>query len=144
MAGLEINRSLILVDASFLVAYYDAQDQYHAAAKQFLSTCLQQLVTTTACITEVMWLLDPHWPVQNQFLAALSHEVIRCEPLLTHDFIRIAALNQQYADLPGDFADLSLIVVSERLHIDAIATLDKDFDVYRRYRKDPFNRVFRP
>jgi hypothetical protein len=58
--------------------------------------------------------------------------------------LRIAELNAQYADLPGDFADLSLIAISERLKIAAIATLDSDFDVYRRYRKQPFERVFFP
>ncbi|WP_161486824.1 hypothetical protein A5482_001760 [Cyanobacterium sp. IPPAS B-1200] len=44
----------------------------------------------------------------------------------------------------GDFADLSLIAISERLKISAIAFLDKDFNIYRRYRKDYFNRVFYP
>jgi uncharacterized protein len=46
--------------------------------------------------------------------------------------------------LPGDFADLSLVVISERLNISAITTLDKDFDIYRRYRNQPFERVFNP
>lgn len=40
--------------------------------------------------------------------------------------------------------DIGLLVVSERLDIAAIATLDKDFDIYRRYRKKPFERVFYP
>jgi uncharacterized protein len=37
-----------------------------------------------------------------------------------------------------------LIAISERLNIPAIATLDNDFDVYRRYRNQPFDRVFLP
>jgi uncharacterized protein len=65
-------------------------------------------------------------------------------PLLPADFSRIAELNIQYADLPGDFSDLALVSVSERRKIAEIATLDKDFDIYRRYRKQPFNRVFYP
>jgi len=44
--------------------------------------------------------------------------------------------------LLGYFADLSLIAISERLTISAIAFLDKEFNIYRRYRKDYFNRVF--
>jgi uncharacterized protein len=47
-----------------------------------------------------------------------------------------------YQDLPVDFTDLSLIAISERLNISAIATLDKDFNIYRRYRKQSFDRVF--
>lgn len=91
-----------------------------------------------------MWLLGQDWRTQNEFLRDLATELYECIQLLPEDFLRIAELNQQYADLPGDFADLSLIAISERLNIPAIATLDSDFDVYRRYRKQAFERVFRP
>ena len=91
-----------------------------------------------------MWLLSSNRQVQNLFPSHLKHRVYECEPLLTEDFERIIELNKQYADLPGDFADLSLVVISERLNIGAIATLDKDFDVYRRYQTRPFDRVFLP
>ena len=74
----------------------------------------------------------------------MAKQIYICEALALEDFNRIAELNEQYADLPGDVSDLALVTISERLNIDAIATLDKDFDIYRRYRKQPFNRVFRP
>lgn len=51
-------------------------------------------------------------------------EVFECFPLLPQDFSRIAELNAQYTDLPGDFADLSLVAISEQLNISAVATLD--------------------
>lgn len=136
--------SKILVDTGLLVAFYDAADQYHDAVVQFFSTCTSQLITTIGCVTEVMWLLASNWRVQNEFLAHLAREVYTCEQLTPEDFTRIAELNAQYADLPGDFSDLALVSLSERLNIEAIATLDKDFDIYRRYRKQPFDRVFRP
>jgi predicted nucleic acid-binding protein len=72
----------------------------------------------------------------------LARKLYRCIPLLPEDFTRIRQLNEQYADLPGDFADLSLIAISEKLNISAIITLDSDFDIYRRYRKEPFERVY--
>jgi len=89
-------------------------------------------------------LLSFNWQTQNEFLLDLAKELYECVPLLPQDFTRIAQLNAQYADLPGDFADLSLIAIAERLDISAIATLDRDFDIYRRYRKQSFERVFRP
>jgi len=97
-----------------------------------------------ACVTEVLWLLNKSWQVQNIFLNHLAQNIYRCESLNRHDFQRIVELNEQYSDLPGDFADLALVAISERLRIAEIATLDQDFDVYRRYRKEPFIRVFRP
>ena len=57
------------------------------------------------------------------------------------DYARIAELNSRYADLPGDFADLSLVLLSEQLGIAEILSLDSDFDVYRRFRRQPFQRV---
>ena len=134
----------ILIDTGVIVALYDLLDDYHAQVLAFLSSSSGQLVTTVGCVTEAMWLLARDWRVQNNLLLHLSQGVYISKPLLLEDFQRIAELNAQYADLPGDFADLSLIAISERLNIANIATLDKDFDIYRRYRKQPFNRVFYP
>jgi predicted nucleic acid-binding protein len=135
---------IILIDSGILVAYYSARDNYHQQVSAFFERCTSRLLTTESCITEVMWLLSPDWQVQNQFLQGVARGVFECTPLLSQDFLRIAELNSQYADLPGDFADLSLIAISERLNIAAIATLDSDFYIYRRYRKQPFDRVFLP
>ncbi len=135
---------LILIDSGILTAYYSGTDRYHGQVCQFLEGCTSRLLTTHSCATEVMWLLSSNWRTQNEFLLDLARELYECVPILPQDFTRIAELNAQYADLPGDFADLSLVAISERLEIGAIATLDSDFDVYRRYRKQPFERVFLP
>jgi uncharacterized protein len=135
---------VILTDSGILVAYYSSKDRYHQQVRVFFERCTSNLVTTVGCATEVMWLLSQDWRTQNEFLQDMAMELYECIPMLPEDFSRIAELNQQYADLPGDFADLSLIAISERLNIPAIATLDSDFDVYRRYRKQFFERAFIP
>jgi uncharacterized protein len=134
----------ILIDSGILVAYYNRNDRFHRPAKDFLEPLTSRLITTIPCITEVMWLLSPQWQVQGEFLADLEKQLYEWVQLTPSDFRRISELNAQYADLPGDFADLSLVAISERLNISAIATLDKDFDIYRRYRNQPFERVFTP
>ncbi len=135
---------LSLIDSGILIAYYSASDHYHGQVCRFLERCTSQLITTHSCVTEVMWLLSSDLRTQNEFLLDLAKELYQCVPLLPRDFTRIAELNTQYADLPGDFADLSLIAISERLDIAAVATLDSDFNIYRRYRKQPFERIFMP
>jgi predicted nucleic acid-binding protein len=136
------NYPQILIDTGILVAFYDRKDEYHQQSLSFFSTCTSQLITTIACVTEVMWLLAPNTKVQNEFLSSLSRRAFLCEHLLPSDYQRIQELNTTYQDLPADFTDLSLIAISERLNISAIATLDKDFNIYRRYRKQPFDRIF--
>jgi hypothetical protein len=134
--------AIVLVDAGPLVAYYNRNDRWHEAVKDYFETARHLFVTTPPCLTEVMWLLSEDWRVQNEFLIDLARGLYVCEPLLAEDFARVAELNTRYRDMPADFADLSLVVVSERLDISAVASLDRDFDIYRRYGKHPFTRVF--
>ncbi len=94
----------------------------------------------------MLWLLgNPGEPrvlsAHNHLLGAVSRGGINAINLLPEDYARIAELNQRYADLPGDFADLTLVTLSERLDIAEILSLDSDFDVYRRFRREPFRRV---
>lgn len=133
-----------LIDTGMIVAFFNRTDKYHSQVYPFLRNSTSLIITNVGCITEAMHLLPRNWKIQNDLLLLLSQGIIECEHLKPSDFTRIAELNIQYADLPGDFADLALIAISERLDLSAIATLDSDFDVYRRYRKQPFERVFRP
>ncbi len=94
--------SEILVDTSLIVAYYDVEDKYHDQACNFFASCSSKLVTTIPCFTEVMWLLASKTQLQNNFLFAVANKIYEYEPLLLEDFTRIAELNAQYADLPGD------------------------------------------
>ena len=141
---MSLRRDRILVDTGVLFGFYDSKDDYHEICKQFLLSCTGELITTAICIAEVVWLLRSGRRTQNELLTHLSKRIYTTEPLTAEDFRRIAELNDQYSDLPGDFADLALVSISERLDIADIATVDSDFDVYRRYRKQPFNRVFYP
>jgi predicted nucleic acid-binding protein len=102
------------------------------------------MLTTIACITETLHLLPANPLVQNDLLLMVAQEIIAIAHLQSHDFTRIVELNLQYADTNPDFADLALVAISERLDIAAIASLDSDFDIYRRYRQQSFERVFRP
>lgn len=135
---------VVLVDTGILVALYDQADRYHNQVVAFLSNYRGRLMTTLGCVTEVMWLLASDYRIQNEFLRHLSDQIYECESLQGNDFARVAEVNAQYADLPADFSDLALVAISERLDISGIATLDKDFDVYRRYRDQPFRRIFYP
>ena len=133
---------IFLVDTGMLVAFFNRGDRYHAQVYSFIKNSTSIMVTTVACITETVYLLPRYWQMQNDLFLMLAQGIIECEHLQNQDFTRIAELNMQYADINPDFADLALVAISERLDIPAIATLDKDFDIYRRYRKQPFERVF--
>ena len=136
----------LLIDAGILLSYYQRQEALHGAVVAFFDRTAAQLITSPICIAEVLWLLgDPRdarvLAAQNHLLNAVSRGVIEASPLLPQDYARIAELNQRYADRPADFADLTLVALSERLVVAEIVSVDRDFDVYRRFRCEPFQRV---
>lgn len=139
----------ILVDSGILLSYYQQRERLHGAVVHFFDHTAAQLLTSPICIAEVLWLMgDPGdqrvLAAQNHLLAAVSRGALTAIALLPQDYARVAELNSRYADLPGDFADLTLVALSERLDVAEILTLDGDFDVYRRYRREPFVRVTLP
>ncbi|MFM9101547.1 MAG: type II toxin-antitoxin system VapC family toxin [Cyanobium sp.] len=136
----------ILIDSGILVCYYLQHEPLHPKVVAFFDHTAVQLITSPICIAEVLWLLgDPGdsrvLAAQNHLLKAVGCGAIEAINLLAEDYIRVAELSQRDADLPGDFADLTLVALSERLGIAEILTLDGDFDVYRRFRREPFQRV---
>jgi len=142
---------LALIDAGPLISFYNKRDKYHKQIIEFFrDTSITQLVTTDACIAEVMYSLGQikgqSHQLQAQFARHINKEIWHREPLIQEDFLRIADLFQRYNNVPADFADLSLVVISERLDIYQIVTLDSDFDIYRRFDQSThsFVRIFYP
>jgi predicted nucleic acid-binding protein len=136
----------ILVDSGILLSYYQRNEPLHQAVVAFFDQTSAQLISSPICIAEVLWLLgDPGDPrvlmAQNHLLGAVSRGGLEAVNLLPEDYGRVAELNERYADLPGDFADLTLVALSERLDVKEILSLDADFDVYRRFRREPFQRL---
>lgn len=131
-----------LIDTGPLVAYYNVRDDRHSEVRSFLEGFRGQFVTTIACITEAMGLLRANPIMQNHLGGDVSKGLYEVEHLQPRDFARIAELNTRYRNAPASFADLSLVVISERLSVDDIFTLDSDFQIYRRLGNRPFRRVF--
>jgi predicted nucleic acid-binding protein len=131
-----------VVDAGPLVALFDASDRYHPDALTFIKTFKGELLSTLAVITEVSHLLDFRVAVQIDFIRWVRAGAVRLVDLIPADLDRIIELTEQYADLPMDFADASLVAFSERLGIRYIATVDKDFYVYRINGKEAFRTIF--
>jgi predicted nucleic acid-binding protein len=131
-----------LIDSGPLVAYYNQGDEWHATAQKFFEGFRGKLLTSEAVATEVMWLLADDFRVQNEFLSDLRKELYTTAALIPSDFKYIAELNEKYRDRTADFADLTVVVICERLGIANVVSLDEDFDIYRLYGNKTFNQLF--
>jgi uncharacterized protein len=66
------------------------------------------------------------------FLRALAEEDFAPVELTNLDYVRMAELVEQYADLPLGTSDASVIALAERLNVTEVATLDmRHFTVVR-------------
>jgi len=121
----------ILIDSGPLVALFDASDTYHQPVLEFLRQNRHPLVTTLASITEVLYLLDFSRNAQADFLEWIYRGGIEIYPVEIDAIKRIRQLMLKYADLPMDFADACLVYLAERLKMNTIVTIDRDFTIYR-------------
>lgn len=135
--------SKILVDSGPLIALFNGNDQYHAASVAFVKANRSELVTTIASITETLHLLSFNRNAQIDFLEWVYAGAVTIESIETADLQRIIELTKKYADLPMDFADACLVLLGEKFNIDTIATIDRDFDVYRIEGKRPFTTLIK-
>ncbi len=132
----------VVVDTGPIVALFDKDEREHAAAQQFIGGSTANLVTNVAVFTEVLFLLAFSVQAQTSFLE-WSQQALEIDRDTAEDIPRIIEIIKKYADLPADFADASLVALCERRGIDAVATLDKHFDVYRTSARKRLRNVFR-
>ena len=132
----------IVVDTGPLIALMYKRDRQHEAAKAFFQrTSSADLIVNAAVLTEAALSLQPAVDVLARLLRH-AQAALHIDAELDGDLPRIADLLEKYADLPADFADASLIALCERRGLDTIATLDRDFEIYRLPRGKKFRNVF--
>jgi predicted nucleic acid-binding protein len=131
----------IIVDAGPLIALFDRDDRHHSRAVSFVQGCRSQLISNMPVLTETTLILRFSVDAQRDFLL-WAHRALEIDDRTAADLPRIAALLDKYRDVPADFADVSLLALAERLNISQIASVDKDFAIYRLSSKLAFENVF--
>jgi len=121
----------ILIDSGPLIALFDSSDKYHYEAVNFIKINKYPLVTTLASITETLHLLDFNRNAQIDFLEWIYRGAVEIYNIENNDFKRLRELTEKYRDLPMDFADSCLVYLAEKLNLNTIATIDRDFTIYR-------------
>ena len=133
---------MIIIDTGPIVALFDKGDHYHNICKDTLKHICEPIITTLPVLTEVMYLLNFSSLAQELCLDFIESGGIDIHSENSNLFPRIHQLMKQYADLPIDFADASLIALAEERKITTIFTLDhKDFRIYKPKHLKAFNLI---
>jgi predicted nucleic acid-binding protein len=131
----------ILIDSGPLIALFDATDKYHKVSVDFIKHNTARLITSLASITETLHLLGFSRQAQAVFLSWINAVAVEIETIANEDLFDIKNMMLKYSDLPMDFADACLVYLADKLNIDCIATIDRDFDIYRQKNKQPFTTL---
>jgi len=85
--------------------------------------------------------LDFNRNAQIDFIEWISRGSVEIYNIQNNDFKRLKDLTAKYRDLPMDFADSGLVYLAEKFSIYTIATIDRDFSIYRIQRKKKFKTI---
>lgn len=135
---------MIIADTGFWVAILDDGDTYHPVALQVVGDLQEPLISTLPVITEVCYLLQKRrgQHFATAFLRSHRRGAFRLFDMNEIHLGRCEELMLQYADLPMDFADASLVILAEHLGHGRIFSTDKrDFGIYRWKNRHPFHNL---
>ena len=131
-----------LIDAGPLIALFDKNDDYHSKAIKFLKNNNDILLTTWPVVTEVLHMLDFNTNTQIDFLKWVERGGLIVQSFSLDHITRLIELSEKYSDIPMDFADVTLVLISETENIKDIITIDSDFYIYRNIRNEFLNNIF--
>lgn len=129
----------LIIDTGPLVALLDRSERNHARCVDAVREWRGQLVTTEAVLTESLYLLSDSWQGQQNCLELFMREAIILMPTTPATLKRVSTLMKKYRDVPMDYADATLVALSEDLNTDLILTLDlRGFRTFRKNARTPF------
>ena len=135
----------LIIDTGIFVALASANDMHHKKAKKLLKqTENMDWVTTWPVVIESSYLLGRISTLEVvHFLDLYFQGAFTVFELNKGHTQRLQGLLIQYADLPMDLADASLVVLAEHLGHGRILSTDKrDFHTYRWKNHHPFENLF--
>lgn len=121
-----------ILDTGPIVALFDRNDHYYRDIYDFMQDYYGKLYTTLPVVTEVLFLLDFNIETQLDFIRWIEAGAVEFVDIKTNDLSYIRKMMEKYQNVPMDFADASLMLISEKLNFQEIISIDKDFFIYRK------------
>ena len=108
-----------------MIASVDRRHPEHLTCIAALNDTSARLVFPAFCVAEATYIIGERFGARAEQLFLNGLAAAEVEAPSAEDFVRMAALVQQYADFPLGGTDASVIALAERLNTDTIITLDR-------------------
>ncbi len=127
--------SRLVIDTGPLVALLNRRDRHHAWIRGLLDTVEPPLSTCEAVLSESCFLLRRLPGAEAALMTLVARDILRVEFSLGAEAGAINILMQKFANVPMSLADACLVRMTELEPASTIVTLDQDFRVYRRLKR---------
>lgn len=125
----------VVIDAGPVVALLNRRDRYHAWAREVLDTVEPPIYTCEAVLSEACFLLGRIGDAPQAVLTLLAENVLKVDFRMLSEIDALRNLMRKFADVPMSLADACLVRMTEIDAQSVVVTLDSDFRVYRRNRR---------
>ena len=126
----------VIVDTGPLVAFLNKNDSYHEWAKTQFSIITPPFISCESVISEACFLLRHYYNGARNILELIERELIVLPIDLQTESKSIKRLLEKYNNVPMSLADACLVRLSEQISESVICTIDSDFKIYRKNKRD--------
>jgi len=126
----------VILDTGPLVAFLNGQDRFHEWASLQWAQIDPPLLTCETVLSEACFLLRGIEGGQAAVLELLRRGVVHPAFRLNEHVNQITWLVKKYSDVPMSLADACLIRMAELYTDGPVLTLDDDFRIYRRNKRE--------
>jgi len=134
----------VLVDTGPLIALIDRRETHHGWVQVQLADISPPLYTCEAVLTEACYLARRTNAGTQAVLELLERGVVVPAFTLHDNLSEVSSLIQRYAGVPMALADGCLVRMSELVADCTILTLDSDFRIYRRHKRQKIPLLMPP
>ncbi len=129
--------STVVIDTGPLVALLNRRDTFHRWVRDVLESVEPPIFTCEPVITEACFLLRDVGGGPDAVLELLERDVVQIDFHLGAEVAPIRSLMKKFANVPMSLVDACLVRMTELEPRSVVMTLDDDFRVYRRNRRQP-------
>ena len=123
----------IILDTGPIVAFFNKRDRYFTWSNETFNLLEPPLYSCEAVISEACFLLRNIEGGSIAVAELIERELVVIDFDLCGEFKAIKKLMSKYANVPMSLADACLIRMTEIEKTSQLITLDRDFNIYRRF-----------
>ena len=125
----------VILDTGPLVALLNRRDRHHRWAKDQWAEIAPPLLTCESILAEACFLVQPFAGGHMAVLEMVRRNVLDLSFRLAEETAAVSRLLKKYQDVPMSLAEGCLVRMAEQHPESVVFTLDNDFKLYRKYRR---------